>query len=296
MDTARLLASVFGLPLPEAARQFVTAGVAVFPCVPGGKRPLTAHGFRDASADPAQVNGWWSRWPDANIGLPTGVSRLDVVDIDVHAHVSGFVAFERARGRGLVDGWVALVRTPSGGVHAYFPADASHPQSSWQAAAVGIDFRGTGGYVIAPPSGIAVDGEHVVYELIARGKSSPLPVDARALREFLDPRPPVAVMPAGGIRADADVARFVGWVASRGEGERNRGLFWAACRLAESGILVEVACSTLGPAAERVGLPGTEIISTIRSADRVTDGGRATRRRDEVPRREPRLAIAQVLS
>ncbi|GAA3871256.1 bifunctional DNA primase/polymerase [Leifsonia kafniensis] len=295
MDAAVLLASVSGLPLPAAARRFVTDGVAVFPCVPGGKRPLTSHGFHDASVDPARVESWWSRWPDANIGLPTGVSGMDVVDIDVHTHVSGFVAFERARRRGLVDGWVALVRTPSGGVHAYFPANASHPQSSWQAATVGIDFRGAGGYVVAPPSSITADDERAVYELIARGKSSPRPVDARALREFLNPRPTVSMMPTDGVRADANVARLVGWVASRGEGERNRGLFWAACRLAESGIRVDVACSTLGPAAEHVGLPGAEIVSTIRSAYRATDGGRATHRHDEVPRREPRRAIAQVL-
>lgn len=295
MDAAALLASVSSLPLPEAARQFVTAGVAVFPCVPGGKRPLTSHGFRDASADPARVKSWWSRSPDANIGLPTGVSGLDVVDIDVHVDVSGFVAFERARRSGLVDGWVALVRTPSGGVHTYFPADPSHPQSSWQAATVGIDFRGTGGYVIAPPSGITADGEHAAYELIARAKTLPTPVDATALREFLDPRPAFPVVPTDGIRADADVARLAGWVASRGEGERNRGLFWAACRLAESGVLFEVARSTLGPAAERVGLPGAEIASTIRSAYRTMNGGLPARKHDEVPQREQRLVIAQVL-
>ena len=36
-------------------------GIPVFPCVPGGKRPLTAHGFQDASADPDVINFWWRR-------------------------------------------------------------------------------------------------------------------------------------------------------------------------------------------------------------------------------------------
>ena len=295
MDAASLLTSVSGLPLPEAAQQFVTAGVAVFPCVPGEKRPLTSHGFRDASLDVARVKAWWSRWPDANIGLPTGVSGLDVVDIDVHGGISGFAGFERARRTGLVDRWAALVRTPSGGVHVYYPADPSRPQSSWQAATVGVDFRGTGGYVIAPPSGIAADGAYARYELIAQAKFPPAPVDARALRDFLDPRPAASSAPTGRIRADADVARLAGWVASRGEGERNRGLVWAACRMAESGNLVEVACSTLGPAAERVGLPEAEIASTIRSAYRTMNGGRPARRHDEVPPREQRLVVARVL-
>ena len=104
-----------------AAATFAHAGIPVFPCVPGGKQPLTPHGFHDASADIEQVKAWWRHQPDANLALPTGaVSGVDVVDVDVHPNGTGFPAFERARRAGLVDGWAWLVRTPSGGVHAYF--------------------------------------------------------------------------------------------------------------------------------------------------------------------------------
>lgn len=297
MDAVRMIAAVKGRPLVEAAQRFASAGVAVFPCVPGGKRPLTSHGFHDASWDPVQVADWWSRWPEANIGLPTGsASGVDVVDVDMHGPVAGFAGFERARRAGLVDGWAAMVRTPSGGLHAYYPADPARAQTSWQAATAAIDFRGDGGYVIAPPSIITVGDRSVAYELIATTKSAPVPMDARALREFLDPRPSAVSAMGAGLRVETDVERLVEWVASRGEGERNRGLFWAACRLAESGAESESARSALAAAAERTGLPDPEITATIRSAYRIANGTLSARGDGEMPRLVPRLPIGQVLS
>ncbi|KYH44743.1 bifunctional DNA primase/polymerase [Branchiibius sp. NY16-3462-2] len=70
--------------LGVAARSLAGAGVHVFPCVVEGKRPLTRRGFLEASSDPEQVAAWWSRTPNANIGIPTGAaSGVVVVDVDV---------------------------------------------------------------------------------------------------------------------------------------------------------------------------------------------------------------------
>ncbi|HMS37482.1 MAG TPA: bifunctional DNA primase/polymerase, partial [Arachnia sp.] len=139
--------------LTAAARSLAAAGVPVFPCEPDGKRPLTRRGFIDATSDLAQVAKWWSRTPEANIGLPTGAaSGVVAVDVDVHGPVDGRVAWRRASAAGLVDGAGLLVRTPTGGAHAYFPATSGTEQRSWQAASAGVDFRGDGGYIIAPPS------------------------------------------------------------------------------------------------------------------------------------------------
>ncbi|MBX3193677.1 MAG: bifunctional DNA primase/polymerase [Microbacteriaceae bacterium] len=275
MGAVELFAEVGGMPLSEAAARFAAAGVPVFPCVPGEKRPLVRRGFHDATADPVQVAGWWSRWPSANIGIPTGAaSGVEVVDVDVHANGTGFPAFREAHRQGHAAGWAALVRTPSGGLHAYYPAHRDRVQSSWQAARAHVDFRGDGGYIIAPPSKVLrTGGVRAPYRLIVASGDTPVPVDAVRLREFLDPRTPISIDGARAARFErrgSDAKVLAGWVAGRGEGERNRGLFWAACRLAEAGASPDATLDALGPAAEHAGLGSREIMATIRSAYRTT--------------------------
>ena len=87
----RFLRDLVNAPdLATAAAHLASAGVPVFPCVPGGKRPLTVHGFQDASIDPGIVTAWWDRRPDANIGVPTGVlGGIDVVDVTFTRAVLG---------------------------------------------------------------------------------------------------------------------------------------------------------------------------------------------------------------
>jgi hypothetical protein len=65
--------------------------------------------------------------------------------------------------------------------------------------------------------------------------------------------------------ADA-VGRIVPWVGTLVEGERNRGLFWAACRLAEHGLSPAEAFDALRSPAQDVGLSEREIAVTVRSA------------------------------
>ena len=255
--------------LALAARNLAAAGVPVFPCVVEGKRPLTRRGFLDASSDPEQVAAWWSRTPDANIGIPTGApSGVVVVDVDVHGPHDGRAAYQRATDAGLVDGAGLLVRTPTGGAHVYFPAAPGREQRSWQAAA-GVDFRGDGGYIIAPPSRRIIDGNVRLYEVADIAAHSVGTVDAARLRDFLDPRP-VAPPRASSGSMEVDAERLAAWVAGRGEGERNRGLFWAACRLAEKGVSAVDALDALGAAAQSAGLGDREITTTVRSAYRAT--------------------------
>ena len=298
VDVAGLLASVAGVSPAVAARRYAEAGIPIFPCVAGGKRPLTKRGFHEASTELRQVERWWARWPRANVGMPTGhASGLEVVDVDVHGAIRGFAAFELARREGLTDRWAAFVRTPSGGVHAYYPADPERAQPSWQVARAGIDFRGTGGYVVVPPSIIPTDAGPCAYALIGSGRGDAVPVDARALRQFLDPQParPLAVVPIE--RADGiDVERIARWVGMRGEGERNRGLFWASCRLFEAGIPPDRVRAALGPAAERAGLPAPEIETTIRSAHRIAAGAPSAPTASPAPGHASRPSSGQVLS
>lgn len=269
MNPARLFGAVAGWSLPDAAAMLATAGVPVFPCTPGGKRPATGHGFRDATIDPEQVTVWWRRWPAANIGVPTGAaSGLVVIDVDVHGPVNGFAAFERAEYAGLIAGWTVIVDTPSGGMHAYYPATPDVTQPCWQAARAGVDFRGDGGYVIAPPSIVPSDGELLCYRVRTVNTDPAGLLDADRLRDFLDPRPVQTVRAPVRLDREADASRLAAWVANRAEGERNRGLFWAACRLAENGIQPSDALDVLSVAAGRAGLAEREITATVRSAYR----------------------------
>lgn len=271
MDAGQLLVPVARMSLADAARHYVSLGVPVFPCVPGEKRPLVAHGFKDATTELTRVEAWWRRWPEANIGIPTGpASGIEVVDVDVKGDLPrGPASWQHATLAGLLDGWAAQVVTPSGGLHAYFPAAAAE-QRSWASGAAQLDFRGTAGYAIAPPSRIVVDGHETAYELLDLAAGEVRPVDADALREFLDPRPVQTVRPDARFRGTLEerAQRIAGWLAWQGEGERNAGLFWASCRLAENGASLAEAFQTLGPVAETIGLPPREIERTIRSAYR----------------------------
>lgn len=257
--------------LPAAARDLAAAGLPVFPCVPGGKRPLVKRGFYDATTDPDRVAAWWERYLSANIGVPTGAwSGVVVVDVDVHGPVSGFAAFDRAGRAGLVGGWRLLVDTPSGGMHAYYPATPGVVQRSWQAARAGIDFRGDGGYVVVAPSMVSVEGVSAAYRVRQISTGPARTVDSDRLRDFLDPRPaPVPRLDTRELRR-SDVSRLASWVATRGEGERNRGLFWAACRLAENGVPASDALDVLTAAAGSAGVDEREIVTTVRSAYRTT--------------------------
>lgn len=123
------------------------------------KEPATPHGFRDATLDATKVARYWDAYPDANIGLPTGV-RFDVVDIDVPVGVNTWTGLI-AEGKQdyLIPNEAAEVHghvaTASGGHHLYIPPTGwgNHGR-----ILEGIDTRGRGGYVVAPPSRLDAPG------------------------------------------------------------------------------------------------------------------------------------------
>lgn len=255
--------------LAGAAARYAGLGIPIFPCAPAGKRPLTRSGFQDATSSGQVVDRWWQRWPEANIGLPTGaLGGVLVVDVDVRGVGSGYGAFQRARRAGIAEGWGWLVRTPSGGLHAYYPAGEAE-QRSWQVASAHIDFRGDGGYVIAAPSRLEVNGRFTSYTVIAVTTHDPAPVDAGRLRRFLEPErrqlPPASSLPV----RDASPASLAAWLAARTEGDRNASLFWAACRMVEGGHAYETTLSILGAAAHQAGLSEREVAKTLCSAYRI---------------------------
>jgi hypothetical protein len=124
--------------------------IPVFPCQPGGKKPLTEHGFKEATTNVEQIIAWWRRWPNANIGIPTGAaSGLLVLDVDAqHGGLETLARLEDENGR-LPN--APTVRTGNGGLHIYF-RDPGGVRNSTGLVGPGIDVRGDGGYVVAAGS------------------------------------------------------------------------------------------------------------------------------------------------
>jgi Bifunctional DNA primase/polymerase, N-terminal len=233
-----------GGELAAAALRYAAAGWPVFPCTPVGtpppdhKAPLTAHGFKDASADPPRIRAWWRRWPDANIGIATGAPGPDVLDVDRHEDGDGFAAFNRLKRAGMLAGARALVRTRSGGLHAYY---AGTGQACGRLPAHHLDFKARGGYVIAPPS--VVGGRP--YELLDH-RAAGAQLDWQAVRAFLEPPRP---RPARGQRpaSHGDLTAVTRYLSGLKDGQQRwRQLHWAACRAAEA-----IAAGAIGEDAAR---------------------------------------------
>jgi Bifunctional DNA primase/polymerase, N-terminal/AAA domain/Primase C terminal 1 (PriCT-1) len=68
--------------LLEVALKCIARGWHVFPCWPKTKRPMTQHGWHDASADEEQIRAWWAKTPNANVAIACNPSNLAVLDID----------------------------------------------------------------------------------------------------------------------------------------------------------------------------------------------------------------------
>src|SRR6266508_111514 len=117
-----------------------------------GRAGLRPGGWmRLAATDPARVAGWWRRWPDANVGLATG-RRFDVLDLD------GVQGVEALRAALSIAPWEhpgPVARTGSGGWHLlYAPSGVGNRVK----LLAGVDWRGRGGLVVAPPSRHASGG------------------------------------------------------------------------------------------------------------------------------------------
>jgi hypothetical protein len=152
-----------------AASPYLERGWALFPvywaadgrcacgdegCTSPAKHPLVAHGFRDASTDPAQVAAWFERWPYANLALACGaVSGVVTADLDVpkNGTANGLATWAALEAlHGTVVTLEAL--TPSGGRHLYFGHPGVPIKTGRDLLGPGVDVRGDGGYVLVPPS------------------------------------------------------------------------------------------------------------------------------------------------
>jgi KaiC/GvpD/RAD55 family RecA-like ATPase len=136
----------------EAALSAAARGWHVFPCG-ADKRPLTPHGFKDATANPLTVRMLFDLYPGPAVGIATGPSGLVVVDVDCKGDAPGYDEWHRLRQEiGPLAEDTVLVETPSGGLHVYYAANGKRIGSTAGRLAPGIDTRAEGGYVIGAGS------------------------------------------------------------------------------------------------------------------------------------------------
>lgn len=135
----------------RAARRYLERGWSVVPIAAGSKRPLVGwRVFQTRQPDAAELLGWFRRWPTANLAIVTGaVSGLVVLDVDPrHGGNEALDALQHELGR--LPPTLSAV-SGGGGRHLYFrhPGYPVPNSCGWRP---GIDVRGDGGYIVAPPS------------------------------------------------------------------------------------------------------------------------------------------------
>lgn len=261
------------MALLDDALALAAQGLPVFPCGED-KRPITASGFYDASTDPAEVRRMFSKPGAALIGTPAGIpTRCVVIDVDVKD--GGLAWYEDHRGA-LPE--TRAHRTRSGGIHLIFAHPLGDLKIGNRARVFpGVDVRGDGGYIIAPPSpgySVASDApmaqmpEWLLNAILRRPEPAPSPSASPAR---LDRYTTVAL--------DNETRA----VASASEGSRNDTLNRAAFNLGTlcgAGHLSRrEAEARLLAAALTCGLDAREAQATIKSG--LDSGERSPRRIEE---------------
>jgi hypothetical protein len=235
-------------------------------CDRPAKHPLVWHGVKDASCDPAQLERWWRRWPQANIGLATGIV-FDALDID---GLAGLAVLRQHVPTASLRHPGPLVATGGGGWHSWFaPTGLGNRPPRGLAH---IDWRGRGGCVLAPPSRHASGG---TYRWLVGLDAAPLPEVPAALRALLDPDPSTPARPGRppalghpyGRRVLADELTALGRATP---GHRNHTLNQTAFkvyRYVAGGVLHdEEVTAAFTQAALGIGLDPVEIGRTLASA------------------------------
>jgi len=284
----------------EYALDYAKRGWHLFPCIPvdkapyipadldgdGNKIPKTG-GLYKATRDTDVIKEWWTRWPHAMIGVrmgeASGVWALDPDAPDKPGKPDGRANWAVLQ---LKNGNCPPTHThltPGGGKHLLFKWRADRPitNSEGQLKGLGVNVRGNGGYVIAPPSrrddGKAYEIEEPLdffsfaeapdwlYQLILPKPEVRPSISQRALATVRQPSLTAAF-------ACRKIEGIVRAIATAGEGDRNKLLYWGACRLAElenQSIISRADATGLAvEAALHAGLSRIEASRTVQTAFR----------------------------
>ena len=288
-----LLAALGDLDSARAAVVYATLGFSVVPmhtarttgtcscgdlaCSDPGKHPRLRGWKRLASTDPTVVGEWWRRWPDANLALATG-RRFDVLDLDGD---QGVEALRAALTIVPAEHQGPVARTGGGGWQLLYAPTGLGNRVGLLA---GVDWRGRGGLIVAPPSRHA-SGRRYAWVRPLTATLPPVPAGLRRLmappatpRTTLPPAP--APTGRGGGYGRAALALEQAVVAAAPVGRRNATLNRAAFNLGQlvaAGLLdVDQVKTALLAAALEAGNPEAKARATIESG---LAGGAAKPRR-----------------
>lgn len=254
--------------MARAARVLADNGLFVLPVNQKTKAPFNPGGSKNAATDPAIIGRWFNTdYPQANVAIATGSNRggLIVIDIDLDEErgIDGFDTlrkWEREHGQ-LPE--TAMVKTGSGGCHYYYRSSKAihniQNARSVDDVPLGIDVRGEGGYVVAPPS-IHANGHKYEWEQMPKDYTI--------------------------AEADENVYDLIRFIGAKIEGEdperkvftlpevveihsRNDSVYKLACSLQAKGMsdpAIMTACLTLNKEQMAEPLPEAEVRRTVESA------------------------------
>lgn len=265
--------TIFTAHLAEKIRRLAARGIEFRNSEPSDNLDLLR-----ATTDQCTVGRWWHLWPQANIGVATGVSGLLVLDVDRHGCLDGFTSLmELAHQYGPLPR-VVVQRTGRNGLHLFFATPTGRPiRNSVGKLGPGIDIRGSGGMAVVAPS---LHASGARYRWIK--KRDPwtmlLPKLPAWLLSLLDPqhapsaccRMPITEIPANLSRyAERSLRSELDAVRRAVEGSRNDALnraCFSLAQLASAGLLdVSLTRRLLAGAALSNGLSEKEIAHTMRS-------------------------------
>ena len=237
----------------NAALAYAGMGLAVIPLRKGDKRPSTKNGLKDASTDPETIRAWWKSQPGANVGIVCGKvsGNLVVLDFDVDEGKgeNGLdTLHDWEREHGSLPETAASI-TGRGGVHMLYRTAEKVRNSA--NPVLGVDVRGEGGYIVAPPS-VHPTGTRYEWEFEPEDGIAEADANVLAFIDFVR-----------GHRAKVDATVDVN------DGGRNNAVYKYACSLRSSctdGDLLRAKCHVYNYEKCKPPLPAAEVDKAVDSA------------------------------
>lgn len=202
-------------------------------CGGTAKHPRTSNGVKDATTDGETIRGWWDRWPQANVAIATGPAAGIVLDGDRrHGGDETLAAIEAEQGT-----LPSTVEAATGNGRHFFFAHPRGKITNRTDIRPGLDIRGYGGYVVAPPS-LHHSGRQYAWRAGHSGNVPSAPIPAWLLTLLVAPvngetngSSPKLAASNGRQQLLAQATRYIAGVPGAAEGGRNTVTFSAAGHL-----------------------------------------------------------------